>query len=132
MDQNLLHDCLHSALNGNMSFPETVVKMAATGVERYYADLVALEKLHYSTDGEMHRENIPLEQAPAIGRDFSESEVKSALVDVQQGRIGYAEFLRRIMRAGTTDYAVYIAGKKAIYHGRNGDFYVEKFPAAKP
>ena len=94
MDKNTLHDCFHSALNGGMSFPETVVKMAATGVERYYADLVALEKTHYSADGEIHREKIP--------------------VDVQQGRLGYAEFLRRIMRAGTTDYAVYIAGKKAI------------------
>ncbi len=31
------------------------------------------------------------------------------------------------MKAGVTDYTVYIAGEKAIYNGRNGDFHIEQF-----
>jgi hypothetical protein len=43
MEQKVLHDCLHLALEGKMSFPETVKRMLETGVERYRADLVLLE-----------------------------------------------------------------------------------------
>lgn len=32
------------------------------------------------------------------------------------------------MRAGTTHYNVFLSGKKAIYFGRKGEFYVENFP----
>jgi uncharacterized protein YbcV (DUF1398 family) len=128
MDKNILHDCLHAALEDKMSFPETVEKMIQTGVERYHADLVLLEKTHYAADGEVHIEKIPLRQARAIAREFSTDAVKAAIADIQQSRIDYTEFLRRIMDAGTTDYTVYLDGKKAIYNGRKGDFHIEHFP----
>lgn len=128
MDSNVLHDCLIGALQGRTSFPETVRRMHAVGVERYRADLVRLEKLHYSADGETHLEIIPLEDAPAIPVELSAPEIQSALANIQQGAIRYPEFLRRIMRAGVTEYTVSIVGKRAIYTGRTGDFYIEPFP----
>ncbi|MGH9582278.1 MAG: DUF1398 family protein [Bryobacteraceae bacterium] len=131
MDKNVLHDCLHAALDGKMSFPETVGKMIQTGVERYRADLVLLEKTHYAANGGAHIEKIPLERAPAIASEFSANAVKSAIEDIQQRRIDYAEFLRRVMKAGITDYSVYLTGKKAIYYGRKGDFHVEHFPVQR-
>jgi uncharacterized protein YbcV (DUF1398 family) len=130
MEQKVLHDCLRLALDGKMPFPETVKRMAETGVERYRADLVMLEKSHFAANGEVLEEKIALAEPPAVGQSISKEGVKSALIDIQQGRIGYGEFLRRIMSAGVTDYAVYLTGKKAIYNGRQGDFYVENFPAA--
>lgn len=132
MDKIVLQSCLHSALRGEMSFPETVERMAATGVERYRVDLVLLEKSHYAPDGEIHTGKIPLDAAPAVGSQFSAEEVKSAILDIQNRRIGYPEFLRRIMEAGTTEYMVYIAGRRTIYSGRTGDFHVEHFPQALP
>jgi hypothetical protein len=33
------------------------------------------------------------------------------------------------MNAGCSHYEVYIAGRKAMYFGRDGDFYTEPFPA---
>lgn len=46
-----------------------------------------------------------------------------------QGRvIDYGEFLRRIMKAGAVSYDVFLDGRKAIYTGGKGDFYVENFP----
>lgn len=128
MDTSILHDCLFAALDGRLPFPESVKRMTAAGVERYRADLVRLEKLHYAADGETHLERIPLDRAPAVAAEFSESEVKSAVVDIQHARIQYPEFLRRIMRAGVTDYTVSIVGRRAAYSGRSGDFYVERFP----
>jgi uncharacterized protein YbcV (DUF1398 family) len=130
MEQKILHDCLRLALEGKMPFPETVKRMLETGVERYRADLILLEKSHFAADGEVHVEEIELSEPPVGGRSFSTDGVKSALSDIQQQKIGYAEFLRRIMSAGVTDYSVYLTGKKAIYNGRQGDFYVENFPPA--
>ena len=118
------------AMDGKLSFPETVKRMAETGVERYRADLVSLLKSHYAPDGETHCERIPLSDAPAIGAEFSHDGVKAAIVDIQHHRIEYPEFLRRIMSAGTAEYTVFIAGKQAIYTGRHGDFHIEHFPAA--
>jgi uncharacterized protein YbcV (DUF1398 family) len=130
MEQKVLHDCLRLALDGKMSFPETVRRMLETGVERYRADLVLLEKSHFAADGEVHVEKIELSEPPVVGQSFSADGVKSALIDIQQKKIEYAEFLRRIMSAGVTDYSVYLTGRKAIYNGRRGDFYVENFPPA--
>ncbi len=131
MNTAILHDCLTQAMRGALSFPETVKRMHETGVERYHADLVTLEKLHYSSGGEIHSEKILLEYAPPIATDFSAQAVKDAIADSQQRRIEYPEFLRRIMSAGTTDYTVYIEGRKAIYNGRGGDFHIEHFPGAE-
>ena len=116
------------ALQGKMPFPETVKRMAETGVERYRADLVLLEKSHFAASGEVLVEKIALHEPPLVDQSFSVTTVKSALIDIQKGKIGYAEFLRRIMSAGVSDYSVYLTGRKAIYNGRQGDFYVEDFP----
>jgi len=48
----------------------------------------------------------------------------------QQQEIGYAEFLRRIMRAGCARYLVFFCGRKAMYLGRNGESYIEPFPGS--
>lgn len=129
MDKNILHDCLHLALAGKMRFPETIGKMIETGVERYRADLVLLEKIHYAAAGETHSEAIPLSETPAIGSEFSAERVQSAIMDIQHSRIDYAEFLRRIMSAGVADYTVYVTGRKTIYNGRKGESHIEQFPA---
>ena len=131
MDSLVLHDCLALALAGKLSFPETVKRMNAIGVERYRADLVRMEKTHYGYAGEAYAEHFELQQAPEIPSSFSPELVRHALTRVQTGEIQYAEFLRRIMSAGVAEYGVWLEGRKAIYSGRNGDFYIEPFPNTK-
>ncbi|HEY5311597.1 MAG TPA: hypothetical protein VIK18_03730 [Pirellulales bacterium] len=115
-----------------MTFPETVMRLIADGVERYRADLVRLEKTYYAPDGQTHIERMPLADGPTIAEHFSMSGVKDALMAIQTRNIDYPEFLRQIMAAGTTSYSVFLLGKKAIYTGRQGDFHVEHFPGSKP
>ena len=55
----------------------------------------------------------------------------AAVKAIQRSEIGYAEFLRRIMAAGCSHYEVFIAGRKAMYFGRDGEFYTEPFPQTK-
>lgn len=128
----VIEECTRLAFEDKMSFPETVKKLMTIGVERYHADLNRLEKTYYSSSGETARESLPLSSPPSIAETFSESGVVDALRDIQSGKIAYPEFLRRIMKAGAASYDVYLGGRKAIYTGRMGDFYIENFPGAKP
>jgi uncharacterized protein YbcV (DUF1398 family) len=54
--------------------------------------------------------------------------VRDALASTQRREIGYPEFLRRMMAAGTVGYTVFINGQQTQYVGRHGDSYAEPFP----
>ncbi len=131
MDIAVIEECTRLAFEDNMTFPETVGKLNAIGVERYHADLGRLQKTYYSVSNEVVELPLPLSQPPAIGKEFSEGDVVGALRAIQSGKIGYGEFLRRIMKGGAVAYDVFLSGRKAIYTGRKGEFYVENFPENK-
>jgi uncharacterized protein YbcV (DUF1398 family) len=111
----------------SVPFPQVVAKLALAGVETYYTDLVQLQKVFHSADGESLTHGIPLADAGGIAREFSESEVRSALAAIQGGQISYPEFLHRIMRAGCMGYLVFIRGGRVLYFGRDGEFHVAQF-----
>ena len=128
MNPQILHECTALAFQNKITFPETVKRLAETGVERYCADLVKLEKFYHSLEGSSHVEPLPLTNAPKIHKAFSSQGVKDAIAAIHQGRINYPEFLRRIMAAGVVYYDVFLRGRRIIYTGRDGDFHVEDFP----
>ncbi|HEY8505536.1 MAG TPA: DUF1398 domain-containing protein [Gemmataceae bacterium] len=128
MDVRVLYECNRLAFENGITFPETVRRLAATGVERYTADLVQLQKTYYSAAGEVRTDLLPLGDRPAIAGRFDAPAVEEALAAIRQGRIDYPEFLRRVMRAGVASYSVHLAGRKAVYLGRGGDLHVEPFP----
>jgi len=130
MDTNVLTECNTLSLAGKITFPEVVMKLAATGTERYIADLVGLRKLYYGINGETHTGSLSFE-APSVSQTFDVSKVKSAITDIQQQKINYKTFLNRIIEAGCSHYEVFITGKRAIYFGRDGSQHIELFPSAK-
>lgn len=131
MDTRVIHECTRLAFEDKMTFPETVNRLLAIGVERYHADLLLLQKTYYGVNGATHVEPLPLPDAPKIGDAFEAQPVKAAIAAIQRQEIDYSQFLRRIMAAGTACYAVFLDGQKAIYTGRKGDFHVENFPGSK-
>jgi uncharacterized protein YbcV (DUF1398 family) len=54
--------------------------------------------------------------------------VQAAVKAIQRTEFGYADFLRWIMEAGCSRYQVFFGGRKAMYFGRDGAFYI--FPPA--
>jgi uncharacterized protein YbcV (DUF1398 family) len=124
-------DCMTASF-ANTPFPAVVQRLAAAGVRSYTADLVSLRKTYYGAEREAHDEAMPLEKAPAIAAAFDSQGVAVTVKAIQRGEIGYAEFLRRIMAAGCAHYEVFIAGRKAMYFGRAGEFYTEPFPTRAP
>jgi uncharacterized protein YbcV (DUF1398 family) len=131
MDKQVLEDCDRLAFEGKLGFLESVQRMAAVGVERYRADLVRMEKMHYSADGNTQGVSMFLTNAPAIADELNVNGIKAALTAIQSKKIDYGEFLRQIMFAGVSDYGVWLRGRLAIYFGRSGEFYVENFPGKK-
>ncbi|HUZ11730.1 MAG TPA: hypothetical protein VMU93_02615 [Caulobacteraceae bacterium] len=75
---------------------------------------------------------MPLAQAPSIEDSFDEAAVDASVKAIQRHEIGYAEFLRRIMRAGCARYGVFLDGRKAVYFGRQGESLTEPFPTRPP
>jgi uncharacterized protein YbcV (DUF1398 family) len=127
MDNAVIAECLRLSF-ADAPFPEVIRRLAAAGVAAYRADLIGLQKSYYDSGREHHRSAMPLSDAPAIAVAFDTSAVSATVKAIQRREIGYAEFLRRIMRAGCASYCVFLNGGKAMYFGRDGAFYTEPFP----
>jgi uncharacterized protein YbcV (DUF1398 family) len=127
VNTTVIKECTESSLAGTITFPEVVKRLVGIGTERYIADLVGKRKLYFSADGETHSDGLTFE-APRIAANFDAIGIKNALVDIQQGRIQYKEFLNRIMEAGCTHYEVFLIGRQTVYFGRDGSQIIERFP----
>jgi uncharacterized protein YbcV (DUF1398 family) len=112
-------------------FPKIVGLLVGAGVKSYSADLVKLRNTYYGNGTEAYDEALPLRDGPAIAPAFDQPAVAASVKAVQKGEVGYAEFLRRIMDSGCSHYEVFIAGRKVMYFGRDGDFHTEHFPPSK-
>lgn len=128
MNTDVIKECTSLSLSEKITFPEVVMKLAAAGVERYTADLIGKQKFTYGTSGETHTEENLAFESIDIPEQFNSAAVKQAIADIQQNRIQYQTFLRRIMEAGCAHYEVFITGRRAIYFGRSGDHHIEEFP----
>ena len=109
-------------------FPEVVMRLGATGTERYIANLTGRQKLSYGTDGSTHRSSLAF-HGPGIAQNFSAAGITSAISQIREQKIDYQTFLRQIMQAGCSHYKVFIIVHKAIYFGRDGSQHIEHFPA---
>ena len=112
------------------SFPQVVASLAAAGMERYHADFVCSERVFYMPDGAFER--VPAHRVAPAARAFSARDVGAAVRAIQHGEIQYREFCDRIAQAGCVGYHVFIAGRRVVYYGRDGEQHVEYFPGARP
>lgn len=121
---------MYRSLAESITFPEVVMRLAGAGVERYIADLVGRQKITYGVSGETYAGSLAFDGTD-VPPTLDAGAVKSAITDIQQGRIPYLTFLSRIMQAGCCHYEVFITGQKAIYFGRDGAMQVEVFLGGK-
>ena len=127
MNTEIIAECMKLSF-ADTPFPVVAQKLSGAGVQSYTADLVALRKTYYGAGGESIDEQLPLIDRPSVADSFDCDTVAAAVKAIQQGQIGYAEFLRQIMRAGCASYRVFFRGHKVMYFGRDGEFYTEPFP----
>ena len=128
--KDVVHAMTEASDQERITFSEVVKALAEAGVERYLADLVTSTKTYYLPDGSF--ETVACHDAPAPAVVFSPDGVKAAVRAIQQGRIRYMEFCAQVAAAGCVGYFVTLAGRRAVYYGRDGETYVEWFPGTKP
>jgi uncharacterized protein YbcV (DUF1398 family) len=130
MNTDTIAECMTLSF-ANTPFPDIVRRLAGAGVSSYTADLVQLRNTYYGQGRESADEPLPLTAGPGIAEAFDKDSVAAAVRAIQQGQIGYAEFLKTIMAAGCARYEVFIGGRKVMYFGRDGDFHTEHFPTQR-
>jgi uncharacterized protein YbcV (DUF1398 family) len=131
MNTNTIAECMKLSF-ADTPFPQVVQRLVGAGVTSYTADLMKLCNTYYGSGGDAYDEALPLRDGPAIAPAFDAASVAASVKAIQCGEIGYDAFLRRIMGAGCSHYEVFIGGRKAMYFGRDGEFYTEPFPAKGP
>ena len=124
----LLQKCCTDAFAGTMTFPETLQNMSTINVRWYSANLLFGMKTHYFDGGATIQVKWPESRPLVKTLPFNADAVVAALRAIQQKKIIYPEFIRQIAEAGVVVYTVHLQGRKAIYLGADGDFYVEPFP----
>ena len=129
MKRTVIQEAIRSSFEGTSKFPEIVAKLIAEGVDSYHVDLVRSENRYYTASGDSLVESVDFEH-PKAARAFSAEKVQAAIKRSQAREIGYGEFLRQILEAGTVYYIAYLSGKRVVYFGAEGDFHVEWFPGA--
>jgi uncharacterized protein YbcV (DUF1398 family) len=129
MNRETIAACMQASF-ADTPFPVVVGRLAGAGVAAYTADLMTRRKTYYDSGAGNIDEPMPLADAPVVAGAFDAAAVAAAVRAIQQQKIGYAEFLRAIMRAGCARYSVFFGGRKAMYFGRDGEFYTEPFPPA--
>ncbi|SRR5271170_4174422 len=130
MDKQIIDECMRDSF-ADKPFPQVVARLAGAGVRGYRADLIKLRNTYYDDGRDAHDHAMRFDDAPEISAGFEPEDVAKAVRAIQRQEIGYGEFLRRIMRAGCASYCVYFGGRKVVYVGRDGQEYVEPFPAPK-
>ena len=128
MNPRLLEQCIAGAFAGTMTFGETISHMLADNVEWYSANLILGMTTHYASDLSYHQTRWPQDTPRPIADAFSPDLVVAAIRAIQKRESIYPEFIRQIAAAGTVYYTVHLQGRKAIYFGRHGEFYIEPFP----
>lgn len=114
--------------NDQRSFPELIKVLIDHDVVRYHADLVAHQKTYYCKNNKVSK-ILMMGDHPQASETFDQTGVINALREIQNGNIAYPEFINRILDSGVVSYTVFIDGAQAHYSGKNGEFYVEHFPA---
>lgn len=127
-NEKVIKECIDMAFRDNKAFPEIVNRLQAIGVERYYVDLVRMEKIYYFKDGGYYEAQFGLKDPVAIEKDYSEEGVRLALEAFTKGQIDYAVFLKRMMESGVACCFVFFKSKQVVHFGRGGEQFVEPFP----
>ncbi len=117
------------ALNGSLTFPEIVGKLASIDVERYHVDYPRQEITYFIAENESLVVGTPHPLQP-IASHFSGTSLELAARQSQRNEHSYLDFIRKTTSAGCLGYFVQITGRRVIYFGRDGDSHVEYFPSA--
>lgn len=121
--------CLTAGHDGNLSFPEIVGRLIASGFEGYAVDFRRNTQTFYLPDGS----SVVLEMEPSAGAvtaafDATGVEVLVRWAQANLVDYSYPAFCEKVKAAGCAGYLVSFLGRRVVYVGRTAETHVEYFP----
>ena len=127
MSKRVIHELAIATQQGKLTFPQVVKGLLEAGVESYFVDFAAKQKIHYLMDGTTHTVPMILDPAP-IAAEFNSAGLVAAIRGAQSDTVRYPEFVKRSAVAGVIGYWAFLTGERVIYFGRKGEQHIEEFP----
>jgi uncharacterized protein YbcV (DUF1398 family) len=125
--KSVVEECTAGSDDDSLNFPQVLARLAAAGVEGYYADLRRSLKTYYLPNGECIDVGAARVSKP-IAQAFDAFRVEAAVRQSQAGTHTYEAFCEKIAAAGCAGYLVSLPGRRVIYFGRTAETHVEHFP----
>ncbi|MFZ5755437.1 MAG: DUF1398 domain-containing protein [Pseudomonadota bacterium] len=125
--KTVVEDCARQSQAETIDFGTVIARLAAAGIESYYADYRHGTTTYYSQEGGTHVTRLTPPEVVIADR-FEAEGLHDAVRASQRGEIKYREFMGLSMESGCVSYFVWIAGRHVKYLGRRGEVHIEHFP----
>jgi hypothetical protein len=108
-----------------MRFAEALPRLLQLGVQRYHVDYVAKTITAYVAN---EAYVTPLSFPPIEGEhQWNIEKILEGGKLIEEEKISYFEYSRRVINEGLTDYCVYITGQRVVFLGALGESHVLGF-----
>jgi uncharacterized protein YbcV (DUF1398 family) len=112
-------------------FPVLAEVLRQAGVQMNRWSLPSCQSLYLMKDGTVVQQGTPIITGTWEVPQFDQEALVTALRNDQEGLSAFAEFLQKAWEAGVIGYEVDFIGRKVLYYGAAGEFYLEEYPAVE-
>jgi uncharacterized protein YbcV (DUF1398 family) len=126
----IAQNCLTSAAEGAMSFPEIVSALVEQDFDGYIVDYRRNTTTYFLTEGAALVLDNPHPADARVAERFDETGLVAQIKWAQSNAAdySYAAFSDNVRRCGCAGYVVSFPGKRVLYFGRTAETHVEYMP----
>jgi uncharacterized protein YbcV (DUF1398 family) len=130
MKEKIVKHILDETVEGKHTFPAHLLQMMDAEVAGYSIDLLNKKAYYYDENNRIYEVELPYEKNFTVSENWVPEDIKKALLEIQNKKISYIDFLHAIAQAGVVLYEVQIEGSQVVYYAKaKRESYVERFPA---
>lgn len=122
-------NCLDSAYENTMSFPEIVGTLIKSGFEGYVVDYRCNTVTYFLPNGESVVLDGRQSEVP-VSAQFDQPGIAAQIKWAQANppEYSYRAFCKNVKSLGCAGYIVSFLGKRVLYYGRTAETHIEHFP----
>lgn len=127
MDILAIKEIIDTTIEKAIYFEDFAQKAMGFGVKQICLDLVKREHVFYGEDDAYFAYQLPDDYEFAIAEDFNAEQIKEAIAGLDTQKLSPQEFMVRVSQAGVMMAIAFLADKRCIYLGRQGQFFAEEW-----
>jgi uncharacterized protein YbcV (DUF1398 family) len=127
--RTIVEQCLRSAHDGTMAFPDIVRALINAGFEGYAVDYRRNTTTYFLPDGQSTVLENAASEAPVSARfDGNGVAAQVRWAQANPPDYSYSAFSSNVKAMGCAGYIVSFPGRRVLYYGRTAETHVEHFP----